>query len=401
MSATHQLPLSYDAKQVLFDEFPEMKKFSKETDTCLEDIGRILSARELRGMDTSFARAALWEVRWRTKATSHLDRAQRAFDRLTKAFNDPSPPAVFEQDRDGSFGPGTRRWFLKLDRSTDQLLARQWPWRIAPYFLEKINDPVRMFTYLQGLTWCDVKRQGCDTRKELNLAFSVIARLVMRGGQAGYLAGPSFIGALERFVAQWQQPDSALFGVTYIGEDGTEITTRDLSLTFHVVRYVPHLVQNWERLVDSVFKMAGKPYPEGWLDEGAKMSNHNNYDVAEIFRRAWRFMRPDQRIAAAELLESMVDWCFADSVSCTGQVRDFDTGDMVPDAYYFAAAFLDTVGCFDRSKRFWTTHPFGDAKSIQTGMAERLSRFYPRLTVVADAMERLNLRHRANSNAIL
>jgi hypothetical protein len=50
-----------------------------------------------------------------------------------------------------------------------------------------------MVTYLQDRFWSDVARCGRDNRKELNETISVIARLVMRGGQAGYLSGPGFI----------------------------------------------------------------------------------------------------------------------------------------------------------------------------------------------------------------
>ena len=56
---------------------------------------------------------------------------------------------------------------------------------MQPVFLDRIDDPVGMETYLQDLGWWDVKRCGRDNRKELNRAISVIARLVERGGQAG------------------------------------------------------------------------------------------------------------------------------------------------------------------------------------------------------------------------
>jgi hypothetical protein len=44
--------------------------------------------------------------------------------------------------------------------------------------------------------------------------------------------------------------------------------------------------------------------------------------------------------------------------------------------------FFDTIGFFDRSKRFWTGEPFPAAEAIRTGMIRELRRFNPNLTVI-------------------
>jgi hypothetical protein len=380
-----------------------MRNLADAVDAEVEVFGKQLADREWQGVDTSFARTRLLELRWRTNATSDVEEAGRAMDRLRKAMVDPDPPNASMQDAEGSFARGTNVFFLQLDRSTDQLLARTWPWRIAPYFLERIDDPVRTYTYLDDLAWCDVLRRGMDTRKELNLAISVIARLAMRGGQAGYLASPGTIPTLESFARSWRDPDSGFYGVRYVFDDqGRHVVTKDLSLTFHMVRYLPHLVEHWPALVDTLLSLSDGYYPQGRANRDAKRySDHNNYDVAEILRRAWRRMEPGQRVRASELIGSMRDWCLQFSVKPDGEVIDPDSGDMVPDAYYFAVAFLDTIGYFDPTKRFWTASDLGDPRPIQIGMSERLARFNPRLSVVADAVERLGIRHRPTTNAIL
>ena len=61
---------------------------------------------------------------------------------------------------EGSFAPGTDVFFLKLDRSTDQLLAREWFWRMQPIFLDRIDDPVGRVTYLQDLCRCQALWPG-------------------------------------------------------------------------------------------------------------------------------------------------------------------------------------------------------------------------------------------------
>ena len=114
-------------------------------------------------------------------------------------------------------------FFLKLDRSTDQLLARQWPWRLQPTFLDPINDPGRMVTYLQDLCWSDVVRCGRDNRKELNLAVSVIARLVLMGGQAGYLSGPGFVPASNALSLEIGRTRKPVFSASL-----TSSTTREM-----------------------------------------------------------------------------------------------------------------------------------------------------------------------------
>jgi hypothetical protein len=393
----------YSPRSALFKAFPEMQALSKEANDLMEGAGETLSEREFAGCDTSWPRAHLYEAEWRINCTSDFKAARDAVERLKRALVRVDPPNGLAQDRGGSFAPGTKVFFLKLDRSTDQLLARQWPWRLQPTFLDRINDPGRMVTYLQDLRWSDVVRCGRDNRKELNLAISVIARLVLKGGQVGYLSGPGFIPAFERFVRDWQDPATGFFGVTYIIDDqGNEITTTDLSLTFHMVRYAPHLVRWWPRLIDTLLGMKGQQYPEGWL-ENSKMTDHNNYDVVELFSRGWPHLRPDQRRHASREIAKMVDWCLKSSVRETGEMINPDKGDMVIDSYYFAAAFLDTIGYFDKNKRFWADQGVlpDDPAPLRKAMIAQLDRFNPDLTVVDDTLERLGAGPRPWSNAIL
>jgi hypothetical protein len=391
----------YNPKAALFCAYPAMKTLSKQANDLMEGAEKTLSERELAGCDTSWARDRHAEAEWRIGCTSDHAKASLAVERLKTALECTDPPDGLTQDSGGSFAPGTDIWFLTLDRSTDQLLAREWPWRVKPTFLEQIDDPARMVTYLQDLCWSDVRRCGRDNRKELNLAISVIARLVLQGGQAGYLGRPGFQPVFERFVRDWQDPQTGFFGMTYIVDDGGgEVRTTDLSLTFHMARYVPHLVRWWPTLIDTLLGISEQQYPQGWIQDG-KMSDHNNYDVVELFYRGWRHMSPGQRQRASQAVTMMFEWCLAHSVGKSGEIIDPDKGDMIPDSYYFAAAFLDTIGFFDRSKRFWTDRMLPDPEPIRTGMIAQLSRFNADLTVIDDTLERLHARVRPWSNAIL
>jgi hypothetical protein len=78
------------------------------------------------------------------------------------------------------------------------------------------------------------------------------------------------------------------------------------------------------------------------------------------------------------------------SVKRDGSLVAPDPSDPIPDSFYFAAAFLDTVGFFNMSKRFWTADPLPDPTAIKTGMAALLkAKFNPYYTEVDDALTRL------------
>ena len=65
-----------------------------------------------------------------------------AVERLNKALECADPPGAPVLDPDGSFTPGGDVFFLNLDRSTEQLLAREWPWRMQPIFLDRMDAGV-------------------------------------------------------------------------------------------------------------------------------------------------------------------------------------------------------------------------------------------------------------------
>ncbi|HEY2540771.1 MAG TPA: hypothetical protein VGI28_14945 [Stellaceae bacterium] len=390
----------YSPKAALFKAFPKMRDLSKQVNQTMENAEKELSKRELRGCDTSFPRARHAEAEWRINCTNDYEGAVYAVEQLKNSLEISDPLDALEQDDEGSFAPGTGVWFIKLDRSTDQLLARQWPWPRPSTFLERINGPIRMVTYLQDLCWSDVERCGRDNRKELNLAVSVIVRLIYNGGQAGYLSGPGFVPVLERFIRDWQDPDSGFFGMTYMVENGRTITMPDLSLTFHMVRYAPHLVRWWPSLIDTLLAIRESTYPQGWLDKSG-MTDHNNYDVVELFQRGWNKMLPSQRCQAAFHIKEMLNWCLENSVDDDGILANPDKGDPIPESYYFAAAFLDTIGFFDSSKKFWTNDNLQSPDSRKRGMIAKLKRFNQDFTVIDNTLERLGVNHRPWSNAIL
>jgi hypothetical protein len=95
----------------------------KQVNDVMEGVEETLSEREFAGCDTSWARAHLFEAEWRISCTSDYTAASHAVERLKEALVCLDPADGLTQDSGGSFAPGTEVFFLKLDRSTDQLLA--------------------------------------------------------------------------------------------------------------------------------------------------------------------------------------------------------------------------------------------------------------------------------------
>jgi len=161
-------------------------------------------------------------------------------------------------------------------------------------------------------------------------------------------------------------------------------------------------VRWWPKLIDTLFKIKAGKYPQGWGDHGKLVSDHNNYDVVELFYRAWNQITPQQRQDASAAVGSLLKWCLAQSVTPNGDLVDPDKSDPIPDSFYYAASFLDTIGYFEKKKRFWTSTPLpGDPAKIRAGIIAQLKRFNPYYTEIDDTLFRLRASEHPWTNAIL
>ena len=160
-------------------------------------------------------------------------------------------------------------------------------------FLDRINDPDRLKDYLESLRVSRLDEDGIDRRKELNFATADLVRLILWRRPRDYPWDPRLDAVIRRFVAEWQDPHTGFFGADYL-IGGRRLRTVDLSLTFHMARYLEGAIGYWPQLVDTLFAIRDRRYPNGWLDE-VGMTSHNNYDVAVLLQLGWPHMRPDQR----------------------------------------------------------------------------------------------------------
>jgi hypothetical protein len=368
--------------------FPEVIELAQSADHSIRTIEAELDQREAGGGDTSDPRQILRELRWRLEYTADTSAIRAALARLqTWAALSPSPASAWHVADRGD-GGCTDVWFLKLDACVDRILAGDFDEQTRPpNFLDRINDPDRLKEYLESLRVSRLDEDGIDRRKELNFATADLVRLILWRRPRNYPWDPRLDAVIRRFVAEWQDPHTGFFGADYL-IGGRRLRTVDLSLTFHMARYLEGAIGYWPQLVDTLFAIRERRYPNGWLDE-VGLTSHNNYDVAVLLQLGWPHMRPDQRRRAREELTRLLDWCLTTAISPDGEIVARAVGESLPESYYFTIAFLDTVGYFDAARRFWTELDFPEVPAVRELLKDRLSMLPQSDPMVRMACERL------------
>ncbi len=368
--------------------FSEIVELARSADHEIRAIEAELDRREAGGSDTCCPRQVLRELRWRLEYTADTSAIRATLTRLHSWAALPASPAPARHDADRAQGACTDVWFLKLDARVDHMLAGDFDEQAQPpRFLDRINDPRRLKDYLDSLLVSRLDEDGIDRRKELNFATADLVRLILWRRPRNYPWDPRLEAVIRRFGAEWQDPTTGFFGADYrVG--GRRLRTVDLSLTFHMARYLEGGIGYWPQLIDTLLAIRDRRYPNGWLDE-IGLTNHNNYDVAVLFQLGWPHMRPGQRRRAQEELTRLVDWCLSKAISPDGEVLARAVAESLPESYYFAIAFLDTVGYFDAPRRFWTKLDFPEAPAVRERLKDRLLMLPQSDPMVRMATERL------------
>jgi hypothetical protein len=381
-------PRGWIPQSTIAAHFPEIVELRGAIGSEIREIEAGLDRKEAHGGDTWCQRQILRELRWRLEYTADIAAIRETIYRLRAVTALPSPHTDGVTDADGSYGPCTGLWFLKLDASVDHMLAPDFADRTTPpRFLDRINDPARLKAYLESLLVSRLAEDGVDRRKELNFATADLVRLILWRRPQNYPWNPGLEAIIRRFVAEWQDPVTGFFGASYqIGE--RRLRTVDLSLTFHMARYLEGQIGYWPQLIDTLMSMRDARYPNGWLDE-VGLTSHNNYDVAILFQLGWPQMRADQRWRGERELARLLDWCLTTAITEDGEIVMRAIAESLPESYYFTIAFLDAVGYFVRAKRFWTEQEFPDAPAVATRLENRLRMLPQGDPMVRMAQERL------------
>lgn len=339
----------------------QRKRLKAERDALTAEVRR----RENDGQAVRCSKQILREVRWLLSYTADFDRAAARLADLQQSLEERGNQRI-EQADDGSYAPCCQDWFFKLDATVDRLIVMNALGLEPPRplrFLERINSPERLTAYFDSILVSDVPLTGRDHRKELNHSVSALVRLIPGVVESGFEFHPKLEQALSTYLDErWQDPETGYWGAWY-RKNGRVIKTADLSITFHIVSYRGGQVRRWPQIINTTLAIRDREYPYGWLEEGKK-SNHHHYDVVTLLRYGWSYMIDEQQSDSRACIDEMLAWCLSETIRADGVFTGAD-GDGTPEAFYFGVAFLDEIGYFDASRRFWTDRDFPEAESLR------------------------------------
>ena len=240
------------------------------------------------------------------------------------------------------------------------------------------------FVVLGGCSGAPESKSGLAYRQQALLASAEQIRLLRE--RDFILYDPSYREQKKIFGRRLEALASELASIQASGGDVTCAT--EIYLEANWLNY-------WPWIIDTTLRISEDPYPYGWLHDG-QFTNHNNYDVARILQYGWAHMTASQRRLASDALDRMLAWTLEESLNPDGAFKIDPTffSSLAAD-YYFGVSFLDTIGFWDRTKRFWTNIDFPDAAEICVGPTEQHAAFDSR------ACSESNFASNGKSSAVL
>ncbi len=333
-------------------------------------LGKQVFQREAAGQPSECSHQILNEISWLLGYTANFEAVDHRLKDLQATLSDPKLElAASEQDpADGSWGRCYTEWFFKLDASFDHLRQLAEDGQRPKYqlrFLDRINSPEKLNTYLTSVSISDIAHTGIDHRREFNESLADLLRLILHGVPPGYKLDPQLKPAILKLILQdFRNPATGWWGERYVRDGGLKFVD-DISITFHVVRYLDGDVPDLGKVGETALVLKDLEYHVGWLEDG-HYTNHNNMDAVVLFKYAWPSMKSGQKSALAVVIRKMLDWCLSDSLQTNGSFKlNSDDQDSAEEQTYFGVAFLSRAGFFDKPERFWTTESFPQAAEIK------------------------------------
>jgi len=395
MTVSQQTPMHARDIPNFIPESPYKREMNARFRDEILDLRRQVMDMHRTGHEPICSTQILGEARDLMNYTNNADAVRARLDDLRATLRQPNQDYAYEQSaEDGSWGGCCKAWYLRLDASIDPLkelveagLRPQHPLR----FFAPVDTPEKLRRYLESLLISDVKATGIDNRKELNYAITSLAQILFKPKVAALLPADTPVTELAATLQDFldnraQNPETGFWGAWYM-IDGELKKTNDLSITFHAISYRSDDPPHMRELADTLFAMRDSRYPYGWRDQG-KQNNHHAYDVARLLRRAWPYMTADQQARATAELTVMVARSLSVSIGADGRFDD-EPYTSPAEAYYFGVSFLDEVGYFRASRRFWTPLEANDAASLRTALLQHLQKMDQRNAVVSAALRKL------------
>lgn len=354
----------------------------------LQQASQKLRQLDARGMTTNASQQLFIHAKWLTRYTAYWSRLDALLERLEDSFFEHDQRYVAQQSpEDGSWGWHYREFHHKFDATIGrlhELEAQQTPPQYALDFLEPVSTVDKMVDYLERLRTSDIAETGRNQRDEFGAVLTCLGQICFKPKLRefvqrhvkGIQLDQKYVDAFEAFLDQSQNPETGYWGPWYRSK-GRVYRYDDLSFTFHLISYRKGRVNHWPQIIDTTFATKAKAYPRGWLHNG-RYNNHNNYDVAKIFRFAWPHMTVGQQAQTQKEVQLMLDWCLNKSMESDGRfVTDSSFYNSTEACHYFGVSFLDEIGYFDPGRRFWTDRAFPESADVAERIRHQLGRLNP------------------------
>jgi hypothetical protein len=345
-----------------------------------------LFARTARGQDNRCSQQIFLEAKWLLGYTAWWPRLDARLDELEASFEvaDQSFAAEPSPD-DGFYGRCATELFIRFEDTLVnyfELAARGEVPTVEREPLEGMRDPKKMTSFFERHLISDIPETGEDHRSRLGGIVSIIAaadkrdpviemaRSSVRGPDLTPERAAEMRAQFNHLVDWWQDPESGYWGAWY--RDGERVfKTADLSITYHVVHARRGEVRHWPELIETTFAIREQVYPFGWLSDG-HWTDHNNYDLARLFRYAWPHMSDPQRQEAARSLQEMIDWSFEESVQpdYRGFRAEPELSSSLGATFYFGASFLVAAGFFDSEPWYGAIEQPAPPRDVCLGMID-------------------------------
>lgn len=370
-------PTFFDLRQAFVKADPAYVTHRKAAVDRLRPVLQQLFAREAGGEPMTCGDQIGKEVRWLIGYTIDWPRIERRTADLAAELARPTETKLpdGQTSPEGYWASCYHEPFFKLvvayDRITDLNDAGQAP-AVTPHFLDAYNGVDKLRTRFLDLLVSDIPATGVSKRRELNEVVSAIMRLVLRDRPKGYVWAPGLKDEVRRvLVDDMRDPATGYWGARF--RDGAQtVATADLSVTFHIVRYLRGNVPDWPAIVDTTLAFKDRRYPQGWASEIGPL-NHNLYDVAELFRLGWSKVDAARQAKMAVELKSMLDWSLTNTLQPDGSFILTSEDDSLEEAQYFGVSLLAAAGLFQPGKPYWSDQPYPGANDIRVRIDARLT----------------------------
>jgi hypothetical protein len=357
---------------------PEYQTHREYYGERLHTMAEEIAAAEAKGRNLSCSHQMYLEAKWIYEYTAHWNRLEDKLRRIEQSLADYDQAFADEQSPvDGFWGFCYEEWFMRLAATIDgldKLASRNEEPRYSLRSSGQFDTAKKLLTRLQDLLVSDIASTGVDNRGEFASLVSSFAQGAFKPQLRDILVGSidllsssqldSMGDAFRFFLRGAQDPTTGYWGAWYI-VNGKIHKTPDLSMTFHIITYTKGEVEHWSQIIQTTWAIESDPYPYGWRHNG-RFNNHNLYDVAKIYKFGWPFLSDKERERVAQQIEFMLDWSLKNTLRPDNTfIYDPTFSDSLADEYYFGVSFLDAVGYWRQSERFWTNTPVAQEGAAQ------------------------------------